>query len=59
MSGSTAEAMKESGKIMICKDWASTNGMMAECIKDSTKTIRRTGMAYIAGKIKDSIRDIG
>jgi hypothetical protein len=51
--------MKESGKIMICKDWGSTNGMTAECIKDSTKTIRRTGMVYIAGKIKDSIRDIG
>jgi hypothetical protein len=33
--------------------------MTAECIKGSTKTIRKTGTEYIAGKIKDNIRGTG
>lgn len=59
MNGSMAGAMKVSGKTTICKDQGYTNGMMAECIKGSTKMIRKTGTEYIAGKIKDNIKATG
>ena len=59
MNGSMAEVMKVSGETMICKDQGSTNGMMGECIKGSTKMIRKMGTEYIAGKIKDNIRATG
>lgn len=33
--------------------------MTAECTKGSTKTIRKMGTEYIAGKIKDNIKGTG
>lgn len=51
--------IRVNGWTIIWREWASTFGMMAECIRDSIKTIRNMGSESILGPIRDAMKDIG
>jgi len=54
-----AEDTKESGLIITWRVWASTSGMMGECIKASTRTIRNMATAFTHGLMDVATKDIG
>lgn len=57
--GLMVDVMKVSGLTIIWKVWGSTFGMMAVCIKGSTKMTKNTGSVSILGLTKDATKDFG
>ena len=54
-----AGSMKACGIKIIWMDMEHTNGVMEGSIKDSTKMIRSTDLAFTPGSMEDSMKDIG
>ena len=46
-------ATKESGRIIIWKEWEYTSGTMAESMKANIKMIKSTGSEFTSGQMED------
>ena len=53
------DSIKESGLIIIWREWEFIPGLMEENMKENIKMIRNMDMEYIFGRTRENIRDGG